>query len=130
MTSPWDANWGMFLKKLSKKYNFRDKNIKKLKVQNDLSLFFKANELPRTRSLFLPLGSSDNPTPTAPKARVYTGQKEPCKWKMPKIWPNNTRRIVWLRRHLSSWKFYKNVYERMVNSLNFIKCSNFSNHTS
>ena len=34
--------------------------------------FFKANELPRTRSLFLPSGSSDNPTPTAPKARVWT----------------------------------------------------------
>ena len=32
--------------------------------------FFKANVLPRTRSLFLPSGSSDNPTPTAPKARV------------------------------------------------------------
>ena len=39
-------------------------------VQNELSLFFKANELPRTRSFFLPAGSSDNPIPTAPKARV------------------------------------------------------------
>ena len=40
-----------------------------------ISLFFKANELPRTRSLFLPSGSSDNPTPTAP-----TGARCPGGW--------------------------------------------------
>ena len=45
MTSPWGANWGKFKKKLSKKCGFREKNIKKLKVQkwhgvmSDLSIF-------------------------------------------------------------------------------------------
>ena len=36
-----------------------------------LSLFFKANELTRTRSLFLPSGSSDNPTQMAPPGACY-----------------------------------------------------------
>ena len=63
-------------KKLSKKREFRLKNINNnWKSKNNLSLLFKANELPRTGSLFLPSGSSDNPTPTAPEARVVT-----CVW--------------------------------------------------
>ena len=35
------------------------------------SLFFKANELTRTRSLFLPSGSIDNPTQMAPPGACY-----------------------------------------------------------
>ena len=57
---------------MSKKCDFRGKNIKKLKVQNHLSLFFKANELPRTRNLFLP-SRSRIALPQARQRRAFPG---------------------------------------------------------
>ena len=47
---------------MSKKSDFMFKNIKKTESPKMNSLLFKANELRRTRSLFLPSGSGDNPT--------------------------------------------------------------------